>query len=123
MKPRYATLGESIFSKIEDNEYLQELYQTILYNYSMTLLGIPQSKKQMNKNHALRFADILSKSFGNINSEKHRAWAQEIVALMNTIYPNDAKIKAYASSILTSIGNYRGLQLIKTKYTKIRTNK
>ncbi len=116
MKPRYATLGESIFSKIEDNEYLQELYQTILYNYSMTLLGIPQSKKLMNKNHALRFADILSKSSGNVNSEKHRAWAQEIVALMNTIYPNDAKIKAYASSILTSIGNYRGLQLIKTKY-------
>lgn len=79
MKPRYATLGESIFSKIEDNEYLQELYQTILYNYSMTLLGIPQSKKPMNKNHALRFADILSKSSGNVNSEKHRAWAQEIV--------------------------------------------
>lgn len=116
MKPRRATLGESIFNKIETNEYLQELYKTILYNYSMTLLGHEQRKKPLRKDHALRFADILSKSYGHENSERHRAWAQEIVALLNSIYPDDAKIKAYASSVLTSIGNYRGLQLIKTKY-------
>lgn len=116
MKPRYATLGESIYSKIEDNKYLSELYETILYNYSMSLMGTPQRNKPIKKEHALRFADILSKSYGNENSEKHRAWAQEIVALLNAIYPNDAKIKAYATSILANIGNYRGLQLIKTKY-------
>lgn len=116
MKPRRATLGESIFNKIETNEYLQELYRTILFNYSMTLLGHEQRKKPLKKDHALRFADILSKSYGHKNSERHRAWAQEIVALLNSIYPDDAKIKAYASSILTSIGNYRGLQLIKTRY-------
>lgn len=116
MKPRRATLGESIFNKIETNEYLQELYKTILYNYSMTLLGHEQRKKPLRKDHALRFADVLSKSYGHKNSERHRAWAQEIVALLNSIYPDDAKIKAYASSVLTSIGNYRGLQLIKTKY-------
>lgn len=116
MKPRRATIGESIFNKIESNEYLQELYKTILYNYSMTLLGHEQRKKPLRKDHALRFADILSKSYGHKNSEKHRAWAQEIVALLNSIYPDDAKIKAYASSVLTSIGNYRGLQLIKTRY-------
>lgn len=116
MKPRYATLGESIFIKIEDNPYLNELYKTILYNYSMNLLGTPQRKKPIKKEHALRFADILSKSYGHQNSEKHRAWAQEIIALLNAIYPEDAMVKAYASSVLTSIGNYRGLQLIKSKY-------
>jgi len=116
MKPRYATLGESIYSKIEDNDYLNEIYETILYNYSMSLMGTPQRNKPIKKEHALRFADILSKSYGHPNSEKHRAWAQEIVALLNAIYPNDTMIKAYASSILASIGNYRGLDLIKTKY-------
>jgi replicative superfamily II helicase len=116
MKPRYATLGEHIYNKIEDNEYLNELYETILFNYSMNLMGTPQRKKPLKKEHALRFADILSKSYGQPNSEKHRAWAQEIVALLNATYPDDAMIKAYATSVLANIGNYRGLQLIKTRY-------
>lgn len=38
------------------------------------------------------------------------------LALLNTIYPNNAQIKAYAASVLTNIGNYQGLQLINTKY-------
>mgnify|MGYP002516379741 FL=1 len=119
MKPRYATLGESIYSKIDRNEYLHELYETILYNYSMTLIGDSKRKKPIKKEHALRFADILSKSYGTPNSEKHRAWAQEIVALLNAIYPDDASVKAYATSILSTIGNYHGLELIKTRYKNI----
>lgn len=116
MKPRYATLGEHIYYKIEDNEYLNELYEIILFNYSMDLMGYPQRKRPIKKEHALRFADILSKSYGQPNSEKHRAWAQEIIALLNATYPDDAMIKAYATSVLANIGNYRGLQLIKSKY-------
>ncbi|MDY0138288.1 MAG: DEAD/DEAH box helicase [Candidatus Izemoplasmatales bacterium] len=116
MKPRYATLGEHIYYKIEENEYLNELYEIILFNYSMDLMGSPQRKKPIKKEHALRFADILSKSYGQPNSEKHRAWAQEIIALLNATYSDDAVIKAYATSVLANIGNYRGLQLIKTKY-------
>ena len=85
MKPRYATLGEYIYANIEDNKYLHELYETILFNYSMDLLNDVQRKKTIKKEHALQFADILSKSYGNPNSEKHRAWAQEIVALLNAI--------------------------------------
>ncbi|HHX79459.1 MAG TPA: hypothetical protein GX692_00115, partial [Acholeplasmataceae bacterium] len=82
----------------------------------MLLMGTPQRKKPLKKEHALRFADILSKSYGQPNSEKHRAWAQEIVALLNATYPEDAMIKTYATSVLANIGNYRGLQLIKTRY-------
>lgn len=115
-EPRNATLGEAIFSKIDKNQYLQELYETILFNYSMKLLREEHRNKPINRDHILRFADILSKSSGNKNTEKHKTWAQEIVALLNAIYPNDAKIKAYASSVLANIGNYRGLELIKTKY-------
>jgi superfamily II DNA or RNA helicase len=116
MKPRFATLGEYIYTNIEDNEYLNEIYKTILFNYSMSIMGTPHRNRPIKKEHALRFADILSKSYGQENSEKHRAWAQEIVALLNAIHPEDAMIKAYATSVLTNIGNYRGLQLIKTRY-------
>jgi superfamily II DNA or RNA helicase len=116
MKPRYSTLGDSIYHKIEDNQYLNELYETLLFNYSMKLMGYTKRNKPLKKDDLLRFADILSKSYGNENSEKQRSWAQEIVALLNAIDPEDAKVKAYATSILANIGNYRGLQLIKTKY-------
>lgn len=50
MKPRYATLGESIYNKIDNNEYLHELYETILYNYSMGLIGDLKRKKPIKKN-------------------------------------------------------------------------
>lgn len=115
-KPRNAMLSETIYNKIDKNEYLQEIYETILFNYSMNLIHEQHRNRPINKDHALRFADILSKSSGHPNSEKHQTWAQEIVALLNALYPNDTKVRAYASSVLESIGNYRGLELIKTKY-------
>ena len=115
-KPRNATLGELIYDRIDNDQYLHEIYETILFNYSMSLLHQEHRNKPINRDHALRFADILSKSAGHPNSEKHRTWAQEIIALLNSLYPNDAKVKAYASSVLSNIGNYRGLQLIKSKY-------
>ena len=115
-KPRNATLGETIYNRIDNDEYLQEIYSTILFNYSMNLLHEEHRNKPINRDHALRFSDILSKSSGHKNSEKHRTWAQEIIALLNSLYPNDTKVKAYASSVLSNIGNYRGLQLIKSKY-------
>ena len=37
-KPRNATLGETIYNRIDNDEYLQEIYSTILFNYSMNLL-------------------------------------------------------------------------------------
>lgn len=115
--PQNITLGEYIYSTIDNNEYLQEIYKGILNNYSIKLFNSSDAKKvSINVDHALRFADILSKSANNPNAEKHKTWAQEIVALLNAIYPNTAKIKAYATSILANIGNYRGLQLISTKY-------
>lgn len=115
--PQNVTLGEYLYSSIDSNDYLQEIYKAILNNYSAKLFDEFLIKRQnINLDHALRFADILSKSAGTPNSEKHKTWAQEIIALLNALYPNNTKVRAYATSILSNIGNYRGLQLIKTKY-------
>ena len=110
--PRNATLGEEIYRDIDDNEYLHELYANILYNYSLTVLGKNEPPKEVCLEDALRFADILSKSAYMDNSEKHKSWAQEIIALLGELYPDEQIVKDYAASVLTSIGNFRGLQLI-----------
>ena len=50
------TLGDCIFKDIESNEYLQEIYDAILFNYSLNLFGIPNKKPaQFNLLDALRF--------------------------------------------------------------------
>ena len=82
------TLGENIFKDIETNEYLQETFDAILYNYSLHLFGLKnRDRHSLNIDDALRFADLLSKSTDKEKSDRHKVWAQEIVALLNTLYP------------------------------------
>lgn len=117
ISPRNATLGEEIYRDIGENEYLHELYEAVLYNHSILLVGLPTTLcKPINIDDALRFADILSNSAGYPYSEKHKAWAQEIVALLLAMYPGNMKVEHYASSVLSAIGNYRGLQLLQSHY-------
>ncbi|MEA4854231.1 MAG: DEAD/DEAH box helicase [Christensenella sp.] len=106
------TFGESLYEDINNNEYLKELYNDILFNYSIALFRNNKAlPKDININHALRFADILSKSIHPTKSEKHKMWAQEMVALLDFLYPNDYRIRYYTGSILSSAGNYQGLEL------------
>lgn len=115
--PRQSTLGEEIFRDIDKNPYLNEIYNTLLVCYSNHLLnGGNINPTNIPLDDALRFADLLSKSADVTNSEKHRAWAQEMVALLTTLYPDNQKVAYYASSVLSTIGNYRGLQLINSQY-------
>lgn len=110
-------LGESIFKDIESNEYLQEIYNAILYNYSLNLFGIfKKDPVDFNLVDALRFADLLSKSTDPTRSELHKVWAQEIVALLNTLYPQNKSVKFIMGSVLTNVCNYRGLSLHQNKY-------
>ena len=102
--------GDVLYRDIEKNTYLNELHGNILYNYSLMLFGnITTAKRQINISHALRFADLLSKSVHPERAEKHKIWAQEIVALLNALYPENETIKFYIGSVLTNTGNYLGL--------------
>lgn len=110
---REVTLGEEIFSEIEADEYLNELYENILHNYSQRLFQLPNiCDAEVDVDHALRFADLLSKSVGTRNSDKHKIWAQEIAALLHYIYPEDARITYYMGSVLSNTSNYRGMSMI-----------
>ena len=120
ISPRNSTLGEEIYREIDKNTYLLDLYKDLVHIYTVQLLfGIDVQKEVSDNNpriiDTLRFADLLSKSAGLPTSEKHKSWAQEIVALLSAIYPNSAKVKHYTASVLTTVGNYRGLQLIESQ--------
>lgn len=114
--PRNATLAESIYRDIDKNEYLNQIYSDLLYNYSIRLFSLNLSEKEIDINAALRFADILSKSTYTENAQKHRMWAQEIIVLLHILYPNNDKIMAFLGSVLSSIGNYRGLNTLCDTY-------
>lgn len=115
-----STLGDNIFNDIETNEYLQELFNAVLYNYSLKLFGIKNKERvQFNITDALRFADLLSKSTDNAKSEYHKVWAQEIVALLCDLYPENENVKFYMGSVLTNVCNYRGLSLHPNHYKPV----
>ena len=111
------TIGQAVFAGIRSNPYLNELYGSILYNYSLMLLKNETAQpKEINVEDALRFADILSKSIENKDADLHRIWAQEIVALLDKLYPQNEAIRYYMGSVLSNTGNYRGLDLRSPDY-------
>lgn len=105
------SLGNVIFDDIDKNPYLNELYENILYNYSLRLFQIKSEYKPVNISDALRFADILSKS----PADSHMTWAQEMVALLKEIEPNNPEIDIYLNSVLLNTGNYQGLETAENK--------
>jgi hypothetical protein len=106
------SLGGAIFADIDRNPYLNELYDNILYNYSLTVFKRDAEKKVVDCEAALRFADLLSRS----KSDRHRIWAQEIVALLQATEPDSPVVEYYLGAILSSIGNYRGMAHMKHGY-------
>lgn len=112
------TLGEAIYSEINSNEYLNEIYQSILLQYANKLYDRSLSI-ELNINHALRFADLLSKSIDPKMREKQKNIAQEMVSLLYTLYPQSKDVAYCMGSVLTNVGNYRGLQIKSPNYESV----
>lgn len=107
---RDVTFGEHLFSRIDDNAYLQKLYHNILINYSRRLFRLDEMEEQpVNIGDALTFADVLSKSCGTNLSDIHKTRAQEMVALLYDMYPQDEQVKYYLGSVLANTGNFLGM--------------
>ena len=117
------TLGDEIFADIEVNPYLNELHEAILYNYALRLFQLEKKTpmKQYNLEHALRFADLLSKSNHPTKSDSHKMWAQELIILLNEINKGNPRVKMYAGDVFSSTGNHKGLEIINSEYQCINT--
>jgi len=108
--PKSASLAETIYRDIDQNDYLNELYENLLFNYSMQLFGLDRQPKHIQIRDALRFADLLSKSAYRPTEDRDHQWGQELVTLLRLVYPNDESVKYYLGSVLSAVGNYRGLK-------------
>lgn len=117
MNERYGiTFGEFLYKDIDKNIYLNEIYDNILYNYAIGLFRIELPMKNVDIEAALRFSDLLSKSVDKLNSDRHKIWAQEIVALLYSLYPQNKTVLYYMGSVLVSTGNYRGMNMMTPEY-------
>ena len=104
-------LGEYIFRDLEKNSYLLKLYTNLLKKYASVQFKIDSEIEieEINIRDLLRFADLLSKSTNSTKEQFHKNIAQNIVILLNKLYPNDTNIKATFTSVLKNINNYRNL--------------
>lgn len=111
-------LGDAIFGSIDDNDFLNVLYDNMLYNYAILKLHLEgfQQARQVDVKAALRFADLLSKSTHPTKSDAHKMWAQAIITLLLELEPENEDVAYYAGSVLSSIGNFRGTEIAKSVY-------
>ena len=108
--PRNATLAEALYRDIDKDEYLQEIYGDLLYNYSIKLFGSQRRPREIHIKDALRFSDLLSKSAYTPTADRDRLWGQEIAILLRLLYPKDETVRYYLGSSLSAVGNFRGLR-------------
>ena len=105
------SLGRAIFTGIEKNEYLNEIYDALLHNYFLKLFRIQGTgQKAVDKEDTLRFVDLLSKSVGTDHAEQHRSLAQEMITLLDATEPDDEQVRYVMGSVLSNTSNYLGLQ-------------
>lgn len=119
-EPQKIKLGDAIFNSIDNNDFLNVLYDNMLYNYAVLKLNHEgfQQERNVDINAALRFADLLSKSTHATKSDAHKMWAQEIITLLLELYPQNEDVVYYAGSVLSNVGNFRGKEIVNSPYTE-----
>ena len=75
--PRNETLAEALYRDIDKDEYLNEIYRDLLYNYSLKLLTLDRRPREIPMRDALRFSDLLSKSTYNPTEDRDRLWGRK----------------------------------------------
>lgn len=108
--PRKLTLAEALYLDIENNESINQLYETLLYNYSRKILNLDVPYKEYDMKAALRYADVLSKAAEVEGYEKYNLWGQEFAILLSLLEPEDERVKYILGTVLSNMGNYRGLK-------------
>ena len=56
--PRNETLAEALYRDIDKDEYLNEIYCDLLYNYSLKLFNLDRMPREIPMRDALRFSAV-----------------------------------------------------------------
>ena len=111
------TFGEVYFSELNQNSYLNQIYEDILYNYALKVFHFTNRKKrEIPMEQALTFADLLSKSNHPTLADEQKMWAQEIITMLLYVYPEDERVSFMAGVVLEAVGNYQGFDIAKSSY-------
>lgn len=111
------TFGEVYFSELNQNSYLRQIYEDILYNYALKVFHFTNRKKrEIPMEQALTFADLLSKSNHPTLADEQKMWAQEIITMLLYVYPEDERVSFMAGVVLEAVGNYQGFDIAKSSY-------
>lgn len=110
-------LGYWLYFDIENNTYLKKLYCKLILQYMNSLLKKEYLLEEGEICHLQRFADVLSKSTSKEKSSFHKNIAQNIVCILDKLYPNNRINKVYMGSVLSNVNNYVGLAGICENYT------
>ena len=117
---RDVTFGEYLFSKIDSNMYLQKIYRNILINYSKKLFNLSEQEEMpVNIGDALAFIDVLSKSCGTSLSDIHKTRAQEMIALLYHMHPQNEEILYCLGSVLATTCNFLGMKRLTPHFENV----
>lgn len=103
------TLGDWLYANIEKNSYLQKLYNKLVVQYTKKLQLKEFCLTETEIKHLHRFADILSKSTDKKKSSFHKNIAQNVVCILEKMYPENNVNRIYMGAVLTNVNNYVGL--------------
>lgn len=112
------TLGESLIEKVESDGYFGEQYKELFTAYARSVLKceLPDNKESLNVEYLLLCADLFSKAEVKKDGEKYKLLAQEIIVLLDYLFPGDPMIKDYMGSVLSELGNFIGLSHANPQY-------
>jgi superfamily II DNA/RNA helicase len=104
---------ERLVKDILEDEYFIELYDKISRIFAENFFAEDIKQKLTEKEFIdlLRFANILSNSKISIARNK----AYQIITLLNDTYKTDPFYKTIAHSVLAKLGNFPGIQFLKTE--------
>lgn len=113
------TLGESLIKSVESDGYFGEQYTQLFKAYARSVLKCetPDEKENLNVEYLLLCADLFSKAELKQDGDKYKLLAQEIIVLLDYLFPGDPMIRDYMGSVLSELGNFIGLSHANPEYS------
>ena len=106
----YSRVQDLLFTKLKSSPILKSLFSKLLQTYTSFNFGNNTTSLDAEDiNKLLYFASLLSKS----PDTNQKIISEEIIALLDKLYPNQENIKKAKLDVLTSCTNYIGLSLEK----------
>lgn len=107
-----------LYENILQEQSFQDLFNSLLINYTEKLLNNNLDEYDPKYNKLLRYADILSLS----ENEEFQNIAQQIVVVLSQIFPNEKMIKIFKENVYKNVSNFASIELLKDKNLLFNTD-